>query len=135
MVNKKCSIIMLSDSVLEVIKQIICNRHILFVEMLKISKRFSDNLVNEKGSFFSHGVVSRFSMLKVISFRLTVNVLEKIETILSQLCDQSTIILNYAKQTGGLFIRIIGKISALTVLQYINKINNRPIRQVKYALI
>ncbi|MFV0469126.1 MAG: IS982 family transposase, partial [Dysgonomonas sp.] len=33
------------------------------------------------------------------------------------------------------FARIIGKISALTILQYINKMNNKPIGQIKYALI
>jgi len=41
---------------------------------------------------------------------------------------------SYAKQTPGLFTRIIGKISAFTVLQYINYVNNRPIGRVKYAL-
>ncbi|MFV0290383.1 MAG: IS982 family transposase, partial [Mangrovibacterium sp.] len=34
-------------------------------------------------------------------------------------------------QTDGLFARIIGKISALTILQYMNTING----QIKYALI
>ncbi|MFZ1235558.1 MAG: IS982 family transposase, partial [Prevotella sp.] len=34
----------------------------------------------------------------------------------------------------GLFARIIGKISAFTILQYINKSNNNPIGRVKYAL-
>ncbi|TFH77202.1 IS982 family transposase, partial [Segatella hominis] len=34
----------------------------------------------------------------------------------------------------GLFTRIIGKISAFTVLQYINYVNNRPVGRVKYAL-
>lgn len=34
-----------------------------------------------------------------------------------------------------LFARIIGEISALTVLQYINYKNNKPIGKVKYALI
>ena len=42
---------------------------------------------------------------------------------------------NYAKQTDGLFARIIGKISALTVAQYINYLNNQPIGRVKYALV
>ena len=32
------------------------------------------------------------------------------------------------------YTRIIGKISAFTVLQYINYVNNRPIGRVKYAL-
>lgn len=39
-----------------------------------------------------------------------------------------------AKQTDGLFARIIGKISALTVAQYVNYQNNLPIGRVKYAL-
>jgi hypothetical protein len=60
---------------------------------------------------------------------------KRIETVFSQLADQFMIIRNYAKETEGLFTRIIGKISAFTILQYINKINNNPIGKVKYALI
>ena len=41
---------------------------------------------------------------------------------------------NYAKITNGLFARIVGKISALTILQYVNFINNKPIGRIKYAL-
>ena len=51
-----------------------------------------------------------------------------------KLCDQFMIIRNYAKDTDGLFARIIGKISALTILQYINYKNEKPIGRVKYAL-
>ncbi|MCI6211745.1 MAG: IS982 family transposase, partial [Bacteroides heparinolyticus] len=40
-----------------------------------------------------------------------------------------------AKDINGIFTRIISKISALTILQYINKMNNRPIGRIKYALI
>lgn len=58
-----------------------------------------------------------------------------IETIFSQLADQFMLIRNYAKETEGLFARIIGKISVFIILQYINKINNNPIGRVKYALI
>ena len=42
---------------------------------------------------------------------------------------------NYAKQTGGLFIRTAGKIAAMTVLQYINFCNHRKIGLVKDAFI
>lgn len=45
------------------------------------------------------------------------------------------VIRNYAKMTDGLFARIIGKIRALTVLQCINFINNKPIGRIKCALI
>lgn len=60
---------------------------------------------------------------------------KRIETLFSQLCDQFMIIRNYAKDIDGLFTRIVGKISALTILQYINYKNERPIGRVKYALI
>lgn len=60
---------------------------------------------------------------------------KRIETNFSQLSDQFLLIRNYAKNVNGLFTRIIGKISAFTVLQYINKINNKPIGQIKYALL
>lgn len=60
---------------------------------------------------------------------------KRIETDFSQLCDQFMIVRNYAKDTVGLFTRILGKISAFTILQYINHINNKPIGRLKYALI
>ena len=60
---------------------------------------------------------------------------KRIETLFSQLSDQFMVIRNYAKVTTGLFARIISKISALTVLQYVNFINNKPIGRIKYALI
>ena len=60
---------------------------------------------------------------------------KRIETNFSQLCDQFLFVRNYAKNVDGLFTRIIGKISAFTVLQYINKTNNKPIGQIKYALL
>ena len=59
---------------------------------------------------------------------------KRIETLFSQLTDQFLVIRNYAKITNGLFARIIGKISTLTILQYVNFINNRPIGRIKYAL-
>ena len=58
----------------------------------------------------------------------------RVETLFSQLTDQFLVIRNYAKITNGSFARIIGKISALTILQYVNFINNRPIGRIKYAL-
>ena len=60
---------------------------------------------------------------------------KRVETLFSQLDDQFMVCRNYAKQHVGLFARIIGKVSALTILQYINFINNKPIGRVKYALI
>jgi len=39
------------------------------------------------------------------------------------------------KQQVGLFALIISKGSAMTVLQHINFINNKPIGQIKHALL
>ena len=60
---------------------------------------------------------------------------KRVETLFSQLDDQFMVCRNYAKQQLGLFARIISKVSALTVLQYINFINNKPIGRIKYALV
>lgn len=59
---------------------------------------------------------------------------KRIETLFAQLNDQFLVIRNYAKKTDGLFARIVSKISAMTPLQYINYINNKPIGRIKYAL-
>lgn len=59
---------------------------------------------------------------------------KRVETIFSQLTGQFLVIRNFAKITNGIFARIIGKISAMTVLQYVNYINGKPIGRIKYAL-
>lgn len=60
---------------------------------------------------------------------------KRIETTFSQLCDQFMIRRNYAKTFSGFSCRIVSKISAFTLLQFINStINNKPRNHVKYAL-
>lgn len=60
---------------------------------------------------------------------------KRIETIFSQLCDQFMIRRNYAKTFHGLASRILSKITAVTLLQYINKfITGRPLNHIKHAL-
>ena len=46
---------------------------------------------------------------------------KRIETLFSQLCDQFMIRRNYAKSFEGFKTRVLSKITALTVIQYINK--------------
>ena len=46
---------------------------------------------------------------------------KRIETLFSQLCDQFKIRNNYAKSFQGFKTRILSKLTALTVIQYINK--------------
>jgi hypothetical protein len=53
---------------------------------------------------------------------------KRIETLFSQLCDQFRIRNNYAKSFQGFKTRILSKITALTLVQYINKfIFDRPV--------
>ena len=61
---------------------------------------------------------------------------KRIETLFSQLCDQFLIRRNYAKSFAGFKTRILAKITALTLIQYINKfIFDRPINNIKNQLI
>jgi hypothetical protein len=60
---------------------------------------------------------------------------KRVETLFSQLDDQFMLLRNYAKDVNGFFVRVLSKITAVTALQYLNKINNRPIGQIKYAMI
>jgi hypothetical protein len=59
---------------------------------------------------------------------------KRIETLFSQLCDQFMIRRNYAKSFDGFKNRILSKIMALTVIQLINKLNNRNINNLKMRI-
>lgn len=57
------------------------------------------------------------------------------ETLFSQLCDQFMIRRNYAKTFQRFKTRILAKITALTLAQYLNKFEfNRPINNLKVAI-
>jgi hypothetical protein len=45
---------------------------------------------------------------------------KRIETLFSQLCDQFMIRRNYAKSFAGFSNRILSKVTALTLIQWIN---------------
>ena len=61
---------------------------------------------------------------------------KRIETLFSQLCDQFLIRRNYAKTFKGFKTRILAKITALTLVQYVNKfIFDRPINNIKNQII
>lgn len=59
---------------------------------------------------------------------------KRIETTFSQLTDHLLMKRNYAKRFLGLSTRIISKLTAVTVLQYINHINQKPLNHIKHAL-
>ena len=130
------------------------NLNTKFVKILEICKQFSENLVNESANYGDKGYIGADVQLDlfetahirlVCPYRLNqkdwkptsipfAKARKRIETIFSQLTDQFLVIRNYAKITNGLFARIIGKISTLTILQYVNFINDKPIGRIKYAL-
>ena len=130
------------------------NLYTKFVKILEICKQFSENLVNESANYGDKGYIGADVQLDLFEtahirlecpYRLNqkdwkptfipfAKARKRIETIFSQLPDQFLVIRNYAKITNGLFARIIGKISALTILQYVNFINDKPIGRIKYAL-
>lgn len=61
---------------------------------------------------------------------------KRIETLFSQLCDQFMIRRNYAKSFEGFKTRLLAKITALTVVQFINKnYFNRNINNLKVSII
>jgi hypothetical protein len=60
---------------------------------------------------------------------------KRIETLFSQLCDQFMIRRNYAKTFVGFKTRSLSKITALTMIQYLNKfLFDRPINNLKVNL-
>ena len=61
---------------------------------------------------------------------------KRIETLFSQLCEPFKIRNNYAKSFEGFKTRILAKITALTLVQYVNKfIFDRPINNIKNQII
>ncbi|MEG2064546.1 MAG: IS982 family transposase, partial [Alistipes sp.] len=59
---------------------------------------------------------------------------KRIETTFSQLSDQFMMIRNYAKNFAGFSTRILAKITAFTILQYLNFTQDKPLCKTKYAL-
>lgn len=59
---------------------------------------------------------------------------KRIETLFSQLSDQFMLKRNYAKTNMGISVRLLSKITTVTVLQYCNFFNNKPLNRSKYAL-
>lgn len=60
---------------------------------------------------------------------------KRIETLFSQLCDQFMIRRNYAKSFEGFKTRILSKITALTLIQYLNQfVYHRNINNIKIKL-
>jgi hypothetical protein len=59
---------------------------------------------------------------------------KRIETLFSQLCDQFMIRRNYAKSFQGLATRIISKMTALTLIQWLNQRNGNNLNNLKIVI-
>jgi len=59
---------------------------------------------------------------------------KRIETLFPQLCDQCMIRRNYAKSFQGFATRVLSKVTALTVIQWINFREGNNINNLKIAL-
>lgn len=59
---------------------------------------------------------------------------QMVETFFAQMCDQMNLRRNYSKSFEGLKTRLASKLSAMSILHWINNLNNRKISQIKHAL-
>lgn len=59
---------------------------------------------------------------------------QMVETFFAQMCDQLNLKRNYAKSFDGLLTRLTSKLSAMSILHWINYLNGRKIAQIKHAL-
>jgi hypothetical protein len=67
--------------------------------------------------------------------RILKKIRKRIETVFSQLCDQFMIQRNYAKSFAGFKSRVLAKVTALTILQFLNKfVYHKPVSRVKHTL-
>jgi len=103
-----------------------------------VKNQFSDCvLLGDKGYLSSKQQIDLFESAKIrletpmrtnqINYKRQPYIFRKsrkrIETLFSQLCDQFMIRRNYAKSFLGFKTRIISKITALTIIQFINLIS------------
>lgn len=104
------------------------NLYAIFTKFLDICKQMSRNLVNEQGNIPRRGVVPKFSDLEVVALNLTFEAIgiDSEALLLSSFRNRNLIFATMRsvyddtklrKNTDGFFIQIIGKISALTILQ------------------
>jgi Transposase DDE domain len=59
---------------------------------------------------------------------------KRIETLFSQLCDQFMIRRNYAKSFQGLATRVLSKLAALTLIQWLNQRNGNKLNNLKIVI-
>lgn len=137
------------EKTVKIIKTVIYNFAMNYAKFIETFIKFSKDLVNNVKNIPNRGGFPKFSNIEIIAQTMTaesesidsenrlfdmLKARKRVETNFTQLTGQYMFKRNYAKLTDGLFARIIGKISAQTIVQYFNFINI-PIDRVKYALI
>ncbi len=59
---------------------------------------------------------------------------QMVETFFAQMCDHLNLKRNYAKSFEGLVARLSSKLSAMSILHWINQLNGKKLSQIKHAL-
>lgn len=59
---------------------------------------------------------------------------QMVETFFAQMCDHLNLKRNYSKSYAGLDTRLTSKLSAMSILHWINYLNDRKLSQIKHAL-
>jgi hypothetical protein len=57
-----------------------------------------------------------------------------VETFFAQMSDHLNLKRNYAKSFEGLLSRITSKLSAMSLLHWVNNLNGKKLAQIKHAL-
>lgn len=98
-----------------------------------LSQTYQADLFRERGIKLT--TPSRRNQLSQAPFHpLLRRARKRIETLFSQLCDQFMIRRNYAKTFQGFATRILTKITALTMIQWINKLDDNHINNLKIVV-
>ena len=119
-----------------------------YLGLLDFNEQLSNcELVGDKGYLSSEYQISLFEKAKIklitpLRSNMTMSSWKKayryirkgIEIVFSQLDDRMMLMRNYAKSLDSLFARIIYKLSAMAVLQWINFKKGKPINPIKRAL-
>lgn len=91
------------------------------------------------------GLFDQFNVKLKVPFRMNQKAYKKhprkwkskrqmVETFFAQMCDQFNVKRNYAKNYDGLVTRLTSKLSAMSLLHWLNYQNRRTLTRIKHAL-
>ncbi|NKB62498.1 MAG: IS982 family transposase [Gammaproteobacteria bacterium] len=98
-----------------------------------ISRQYQDDLFEDNG--ITLAVPKRRNQIDYAPYPPVLRKARKrIETLFSQLCDQFLVKRNYAKSFEGLATRVLSKLTALTLVQWINQDQGNNINNLKISI-